>query len=466
MDEFNFNNLNEENENEIRRHEENDSTNEIREIAATENTNQGFNPEFEKDQYDLRASSFYTESSKKSSKRKNGLAFQMIAVSLVSSIVGGAVVAGVFQFAAPAAQSPVKNYFSSILPSKNKASGVVSSNDSSGVLKKVEIEKSDSPVTAIAEKLSPSIVGIKTSFKTQTNFFFDEQNATAEGSGIILKSDGYIMTNYHVIENAIGNDGKVSSNAKIEVLLPNKMDKPYTAQVIGGDAKTDLDVIKIDQDGLPVAELGDSDALKVGELAVAIGNPAGLEYMGSVTVGVISGLNRTVTIADGKTMNLVQTDAAINPGNSGGALVNSQGQVIGINTVKMGGNGFEGLGFAIPINKAKEITDSLIQYKYVKGRPNIGITIDNRFTNQIADENNVPHGVLVQSVAPLSGAYKAGIKEGDIITKFDGQKIESFNDLTDLKNKHKPGDVVKVELYRDDKTLTVDLTLSEDKTGK
>lgn len=409
----------------------------------------------------VRSSSFYTESYRKPRRRINGTLFQLVLVAVLSSILGGAVVASFFQFVAPGLQPSVKGYLNGLIPGGSKIAEAAGGNQDAAQYKKIEIQQTDSPVSAIAEKVSPSIVGIRTTFKAQS-FFFEEGDGKAEGSGIIIKSDGYIMTNYHVVENALDKSGKLANGSKIQVILPSQKDKPYDAQIIGGDQRTDLAVIKIEATNLPAVEYGNSDELKVGELAVAIGNPAGLEYMGSVTVGVISGLNRTIPIADDKELKLIQTDASINPGNSGGALVNSSGKVIGVNTAKMGGSGFEGLGFAIPINKAKEITDNLMEFKKVKGRPFIGISADPRFDEEMAQRYNVPAGVLVADVSPLSGAYKAGIQKGDIITKFDGQAVKNLDELNALKNKHKPGDTVEVELYRDDGTVKVQLKLSEE----
>ncbi len=428
--------------------------------AAGSNANGGY-----ENQDTLRTSSFYTETLKKPNRTRNVGLLQLVLVALISSIMGGAVVGAFFQFVVPAVQPSAKSFLSSIIPNDN----VTSSNDSkdlSGAVKKVDtVQGSDSAVTEIAEKVSPSIVGIRVTAAKAQNFFFFEQESSqpAEGSGIIIKNDGHIMTNYHVIEGALNSSGKMSSGAKIEVILPNQKDKPYAAQLVGGDYKTDLAVLKIDATNLPVVELGNSDDLKVGELAIAIGNPAGLEYMGSVTVGVISGLNRTIPIEDGKELKLIQTDASINPGNSGGALLNSKGQVIGINTAKIGGSGFEGLGFAIPVNKAKEITDSLMQFNYVKGRPLLGIQGDPDFTEDVAKQYNVPMGVLVRSVSPFTGAYKAGILAGDIITKFDGKDVKSTDEINEIKNKHKPGDTVAVEVYRDGGKKTLQVELSEDK---
>lgn len=413
-----------------------------------------------------RTSSFYTETLKKPNRTKNASLKQLILVALMSSMIGGASVAVFFHFVVPAVQPSTKSFFSSIIPKDN----LVDSKDkkeASGVAQKLDnTQATDAPVTEIAERVSPSIVGIRVTntSKTQGFFFFEQQQAQpSEGSGIIIKSDGYVMTNFHVIENALNNSGKVSSNAKIEVILPSQKDKPYTAQLVGGDYKTDLAVLKIDGKDFPAATLGNSDNIKVGELAVAIGNPAGLEYMGSVTVGVISGMNRTIPIEDGKELKLIQTDAAINPGNSGGALLNSKGQVIGINTAKIGSNGYEGLGFAIPINKAKEVTDSLMQYNYVKGRALLGIGADGSFTEEVAKQYEVPMGVLVKSVTPFSGAYKAGIQVGDIITKFKGKAVKSTDEINEIKANMKPGDVVDVEIYRDGDTKTLKVTLSEDK---
>lgn len=408
------------------------------------------------DPSNLRSSAYYSEKYGNTRKKRNGGLFQMVLVALLSSIFGGAVVGAMFIFAAPVVQPAVKTYFGKILPGVSTTSTTTTDN---GAYKKVEIEKTDSPVSAIAEKVEPSIVGIRVTVKAQNNFFsFGSTQGASEGSGIIIKSDGYIMTNYHVIESAL--DKK--NGGKVEVILPKQKDKPYTAQIIGHDWRTDLAVLKIEATDLPAAELGNSDAIKVGELAVAIGNPAGLELMGSVTTGIISGLDRTIPLEDIKDLKLIQTDASINPGNSGGALVNSQGQVIGVNNAKMGGEGYEGLGFAIPINKAKEITDSLMEYKYVKGRPLLGITPDTRFNETLAKQYNVPAGVLVAEIHPLSGAYKAGVQVGDIITKIDGKAVKDRTELDEVKNKHKPGDTIPIEIYRDGQTKTLNVTLSED----
>ncbi|MEN6314349.1 MAG: trypsin-like peptidase domain-containing protein [Clostridiaceae bacterium] len=403
---------------------------------------------------------YYTENIKKTKTKKIG-AGHLVLVTVLGSILGAGIMFAAMMFLAPAIQPAINNFL-----------GITASEvavDNNGIYKKVEITQSTTPVEAISEKVGPSIVGIQVTVKSQGyGFFFDmSQDGVGEGSGIIIRGDGYILTNNHVIESAlVNNSNKISEGSKIEVILPSDVNKKYTAKIVGRDSKTDIAVLKIEATNLPVAELGDSDKVKSGELAVAIGNPGGIEYMGSVTAGIISGINRTIQMENGRELKLIQTDAAINPGNSGGALVNSQGQVIGINTVKIAATGYEGLGFAIPINEANEIAKSLIDYKYVKGRPYLGVSIDQTFTAEAAKQYNVPEGLLVYEVLPLSSAYKAGVHAGDIITKFDGKEVKVFSDLEDQKNTHKPGDTVSIEVYRDGKTLTLSAVLDEENNAE
>jgi serine protease Do len=405
---------------------------------------------------------YYSESYKKKKNKKGYNLFQLILIAVMSSILGGGIVFLAFQFIAPAVQPGFDNYFNSIT-----GSNITSSNSATKgqELKsyKIEIEKSNSPVTWIAKKVSPSIVGIRVTARVQ-NFFFGEQEDKGEGSGIIVREDGYILTNFHVISKAYDSrTNKISSTAKIEVFLPEQEEKPYTAEIIGVDWRTDIAVLKITGKGFNAAELGDSDTLEVGELAVAIGNPGGLEYMGSVTAGVISGLNRSVQSDSGYEFKLIQTDAAINPGNSGGALVNSEGKVIGVNSIKVVAQGFEGIGFAIPINTAREIFENLIEHKYVPGRPYIGFEVDITFNEEAAKYYRVPAGVLVKQVFPFTGAYKAGISAGDIITKCQGKPVKTLEELNEIRNQYKPGDIIKLEIYRDKKYITLDVELSEEK---
>ncbi len=317
---------------------------------------------------------------------------------------------------------------------------------------KYEIEKTDSPVVAIAQKAGSSIVGVKVNAVSQ-NLFGALQESDEEGSGIIYSEDGYIITNYHVIETAIKN-----STAKVQVTLANS-EEAIDATIVGGDETTDLAVIKVDKTGLPAAEFGISNDLKVGELAVAIGNPLGQELAGSVTVGYISALNRKLT-TDGRTYKLVQTDAAINPGNSGGALVNSQGQVIGINTVKIGATEVEGIGFAIPSDDAIPIIKELIENKRIV-RPYIGLSGINVDKNT-AKLNNISEGIYVAQVLANTPAAQANIQKGDIIIAIESKEVKTMEELNEIKNSKKVGDTITLKIIRSVKEMEVKITLAAD----
>ena len=285
------------------------------------------------------------------------------------------------------------------------------------------------------------------------SIFGGTSESTSQGSGIILSADGYIVTNNHVVSDA----------SAVKVML--NTGKEYEAQVIGADEQTDLAVIKITpQEELTVAKLGDSTALEVGERVVAIGNPMGLEFFGSVTQGIVSAVNRSITV-NNRTMNLIQTDAAINSGNSGGALINSYGEVIGINSVKVNANGVEGMGFAIPISEANPIVADLLEYGYVKGRPIIGISTRD-VTEYMAKSYSWPQGSQVMSVSSEQAA-SAGLQQGDIITAVDGEKVTTGEELNKIKDKHSPGDTLKLEVYKyaTGKTETVEVKLSEQLPG-
>ena len=326
--------------------------------------------------------------------------------------------------------------------------------NSNGTTKSYEISSVENPVVAIAENVGPSIVGVKVNYVSQ-NMFGSLSEADEEGSGIIYKEDGYIITNYHVIESAINN-----STAKVVVTFANS-EEEVDAKIIGGDKTTDLAVIKIEKTGLTAAKIGKSSDLKVGELAVAIGNPLGQEFAGSVTVGYVSALNRKIT-TDGRTYKLIQTDAAINPGNSGGALVNSKGEVIGINTVKIGATEVEGLGFAIPTDDAITIIDELMSKGQIE-RPLIGISgID--LDSTTAKRNNLQEGIYIAQVASNSPASQAGLQKGDIIIGVDDKETKTMEQLNEYKNTKKIGDKIKLKIIRASKEQEVELTLASDTT--
>ena len=282
-------------------------------------------------------------------------------------------------------------------------------------------------------------------------------SGTSSGTGIIMSSDGYVITNHHVITGAL----------VISVLTNDNQE--YEAALVGSDEMSDLAVLKIDARGLQAAEFGDSSKLRVGDSVVAIGDPLGVQLRGTMTNGIISAINRDLTVGD-RTMTLIQTNAALNNGNSGGPLINCYGQVIGINTVKMSSYytataSVEGLGFAIPISVAKPIIDELIENGYVAGRPAIGISGDS-LPSYYRTYYRLPEGVYVTSVNEGSDAKAKGIREGDIVTAINGEKICSIDELNTVKNQYAAGDEVTLTIYRSGTYYEVTVTLVDQATGK
>ena len=309
---------------------------------------------------------------------------------------------------------------------------------------------------AVANKVLPSVVGIKVEFNVNSIFSSMSSTASAEGSGVIISEDGYILTNNHVISSSSSSFFyDLSEATKVIVNLYND-DTEYEAKIIGKDELTDLAVLKIEKQGLTAATLGDSSSVQIGEFAMVIGNPLGMQN--SVSSGIISGKDRKIT-ADGKTYTVIQTDAAINSGNSGGALVNSKGEVIGINTLKSAGTGVEGLGFAIPINTTKDIADQLIAYNKVK-RPYIGIT-GRDLSEDLAKRNNLPVGIYVVNIQDFSAAEKAGLKTGDVVLKINGTQVKTMDELNDIKNKLKIGDEITLTISRKGEEKDIKITLEE-----
>ena len=282
-------------------------------------------------------------------------------------------------------------------------------------------------------------------------------SGTSSGTGIIMSSDGYVITNHHVITGAL----------VISVLTNDNQE--FEAALVGSDEMSDLAVLKIDARGLQAAEFGDSSKLRVGDSVVAIGDPLGVQLRGTMTNGIISAINRDLTVGD-RTMTLIQTNAALNNGNSGGPLINCYGQVIGINTVKMSSYysasaTVEGLGFAIPISVAKPIIDELIENGYVAGRPAIGISGDS-LPSYYRTYYRLPDGVYVTSVNEGSDAKAKGIREGDIVTAINGEKICSIDELNTVKNQYAAGDEVTLTVYRSGTYYEVTVTLIDQATGK
>ena len=295
-----------------------------------------------------------------------------------------------------------------------------------------------------------STVGISTEIVT-TNWFGQTVNATA-GSGFVISSDGYIVTNYHVIEGA----------RTIKVTFYDGTE--YPATLVGGEANNDVAVLKIEAEGLRPVIIGNSDDLHVGQTVSAIGNPLG-ELTFSQSAGTISAKDRTVTMSDGTAINMLQTDCAINSGNSGGPLFNLYGEVIGITSAKYSNNGnsteatIEGIGFAIPMNDVLDIIKDLMEHGYVTGKPSVGILLDD--VDIAAQRYGIPAGAEVLAMLEGSCAQLGGLQVGDIITAVDGEKVENTVQLQTALQKHKAGDTVTVIVYRDREDVELRLTLDE-----
>ena len=370
----------------------------------------------------------------------------------VISVTGGAIMSnlGIFE-GVFGVQTQRPSYFSveqNINDSKNTVGGTNANVD--------KINGMPLSTPEIVDKVGPAVVGIvnKTTFGNAYGYYgffgsnLDKEIEQGSGSGVVISADGYIVTNNHVVEKA----------TKINVIL--NTGEEYEAVVVGKDASTDLAIIKINATGLVYAQMGTSSTLRVGDTAIAIGNPLGQEFAGTTTQGIISGLNRSVTI-DNKTMNLIQTDAAINPGNSGGALVNEYGYLIGINTAKISSETLEGLGFAIPIDEAKPIIEELVKNGYVTGRPVIGIA-GRAVTKEDARAYNLKVGVYVSSITPNGPAHMSGVNVGDIIVECEGEPIETVDDINEIKNKKTPGEQISIKVYRRGEYKDIIIILGEE----
>ena len=306
----------------------------------------------------------------------------------------------------------------------------------------------NTPIVQAAKKVGPTVVGITN--KAYVRDFFNRVQLAERGygSGVIYDKSGLIVTNNHVVDGAS------------EIIVSLADGRSAQGKVLGTDAATDLAVVKIDLDNLPVAEFGDSSTVQVGEPAIAIGNPLGMEFRGSVTVGIISALNRSVEIGE-KKFTLFQTDAAINPGNSGGALVNADGEIIGINSAKIGVSNVEGMGFAIPINNVKPIIKELA----AKGRvahPYVGASlIDKDIANHYGFDMDLHDGLFIMKLSKGGPLARSGARTGDIITEFNGVKVHTVAALRDEIAKHHVGDQVNITILRNEIQMTLAVTLQE-----
>lgn len=284
----------------------------------------------------------------------------------------------------------------------------------------------------VYKKVVESVVGVETTVDGAA----DAQSGLIQGTGIVATSNGYILTNAHVVNYSRSN--------KVKIILHNK--KEYNAKVIGYDKTSDLAVLKVNASNLSAAVFGNSDQLEIGDSVIAIGNPGGMNYSSSLTGGYVSALNRAIEAHSDNGMTYIQTDAAINPGNSGGPLVNMYGQVVGINSNKIVATGYEGMGFAIPMVKAKSIIDDLIDHGYVSGRSRLGISVT-EFTQAQSQLSGYPVGVMIMGISPESDLKNSDVQVRDIIVKADGKTIATRDDLYDVLNKHKAGETITLSIY-------------------
>lgn len=400
---------------------------------------------------------YYTPAQPKPKKHRDGKKAKKIGLRVVAAVLCCAVVSfasvGIFAAMIQTGLINVESTGSSDTAAFTLYKLEDSSQDSETVVNSSALTRQEA-----AQKMIPSVVCIQNYQISQQGFIFGYSNGedsssgslAGEGSGIIISEDGYIVTNQHVIDGA----------TNLQVVTSDGM--TYEATVVGEDTQTDLAVIKIDATGLTAAEFDSSSDLQVGDEVMAVGNPGGMQLNSTVTFGYVSALNRPVTNSDtGYTVNCIQTDAAINPGNSGGALVNMKGQVVGINSAKIVADGYEGLGFAIPIDDAQPIISDLTAYGYVRDRAALGIS--GQYIDSItARFNGLPTGMYVAQITS-SNVSDAGIQEGDVIMQIDGKDVTSTESITAVVTSKKPGDTVTLQVGRPStgEILTMDVTLTQ-----
>lgn len=355
-------------------------------------------------------------------KKKRGSFIKALALVLVGAIVGGSV-----------------GTYSSYMLLKDGQNNTVYVNPQS-----FEGEEGALTPSEAFEKVAPAVVVVSVNGNVFNGFYNEEVEGI--GSGFIINEEGYILTNYHVIEDA----------NEVTVTLSDGRD--VKAKVVNYDQNQDIAMLKINEEGITVpgvVELGDSSVLKTGEEVLAIGTPLSKEFNQTLTGGYISAVNRNVETSTGVQVNLIQTDAAINPGNSGGPLINTKGEVIGINTLKIADSDVEGIGFAIPINEVKDRIEALS-----KPILNLGVSI-REITSDLAKQYNMEEGLYVVQVVEFSPAEKAGIQAGDVIVKFDGKNIKTFEELKEIRDQKSAGDIVEIEVSRNGSSKTLSLQLEE-----
>jgi len=396
----------------------------------------------------------YRESINNRNKRRRTRIFKFVFACSAGAIAGGLLVLVCAAFVLPAIGV-------SLYPaSPDKIHEVVYS---------YEYVKTDTQIEAIYEKVSPSVVGIRVS-SGYGGDAFGGRRQIGDGSGIIIHSDGYILTSNTAVSSQAwlyapvpgdggDDDPGMRGGVRVEAVIQRDPGTAYQAKLIARDVKADLAIIKIEAAGLPVAEFGDSDDLRPGELVVAIGRPGWMNDACSIADGIVSGFNPEVS-------SHIRTNAAIDYGNIGGALVNARGLIIGVNVITAEPAGGGGAGFAIPINSARAIAETLINYNAARGRPKTGIRYSASFNEnfEIYKQQfpDIPEGAYVEYVEPLSGAFKAGIRTGDIITNLCGEPVSNYMDFIAIKETVAPGDVIEVEVFRTGEYHTLELEVSEE----
>ena len=410
----------------------------IYDVENYENVTNGENEEFKeefteefKDEFAEEHKSFETDSyvhpinniSNKPKKKKGKGTFKVIALALVAGLLGGVIGSGSVYYL-----------------TKNNIQGnkVITANPQNFSTDSEALTASEA-----FEKVAPAVVIVSVSGVIDYSSIIP-QETDGIGSGFIINEEGYILTNYHVIKGAK------------EVTVTLSDGNEAKAKVVNYDENRDIAMLKISDDSVKVpavAELGDSDALKPGEEVIAIGTPLSKEFNQTVTKGIVSAVNRNVETSSGQQVNLIQTDAAINPGNSGGPLVNTKGEVVGINNMKIASDSVEGIGFSIPINEVKDRIGALS-----KPILNLGISI-REINSELAKQLKLEEGLYIVEVTEFSPAEKAGLKGGDLIVKFDGKRIKTFDELKEIRDTKEEGDIVSVEVIRNGETKTFDVQL-------
>lgn len=402
----------------------------IYDVENYENVNSGDNKEFN-ESFTEEHKTFESDSyvhpinniSSKPKKKKGKGTFKVIALALIAGLIGGAIGSGSVYY---------------LTKDNTQGNKVITANPQTFSTDSEALTASEA-----FEKVAPAVVIVSVSGVIDYSGIIP-QETEGIGSGFIINEEGYILTNYHVIEGAK------------EVTVTLSDGNEAKAKVVNYDANRDVAMLKISDDTVKVpavAELGDSDALKPGEQVIAIGTPLSKEFNQTVTSGIVSAVNRTVETSSGQQVNLIQTDAAINPGNSGGPLVNTKGEVVGINNMKIASDSVEGIGFSIPINEIKDRIEALS-----KPILNLGISI-REITSDLSKQLKLEEGLYIVEVTEFSPAEKAGLKGGDLIVKFDGKRIKTFEELKEIRDTKEEGDIVSVEVIRDGETKTFNVQL-------